>query len=298
MIPNIYHFINIGPREFNLMHFLSIYSAYKLNNPDKIYIYIDRLQENNIFFNILKPIVTYELITPPENYKHIQLTTYQYKADIIRMTKLIERGGIYQDLDILSLKSLSNLLDNKLVLGSELSDENYENSTDLTKFKSITNAIIMCEPNNQFMIDWYDEMSNHMTDKPWAFHAVCLPKDMLLQNQEYQVTLVSANTFMPFCFRKTYVWETDKKHMIDNLDKSLVIHLWDTIWRDYVNNLSVRYFIQEDNIITILFRKYMHVLKEHTCDINQIIVNLINQDQNQDKINYYSDMLFWLNRIN
>jgi mannosyltransferase OCH1-like enzyme len=280
------------------MHFISIYSAYKLNNPDKIYIYIDRLQENNIFFNILKPIVTYELITPPETYNNIELTTYQYKADIIRMTKLIERGGIYQDLDIMSIKPLTGLLNNNIVLGSELSEDTYEDSIDLTKFKSITNAIIMSEPNNKFMIDWYAEMSNHMTDKPWAYHAVCLPKDMLLASNSYQVTLVSANTFMPFCFRKTYVWESDKKHMIDNLDKSLVIHLWDTIWRDYVNNLSVRYFLQEDNIITMLFKKYMFILKEHTSEINHIILNLINQDKdkNQDKINYYSDMLYWLNR--
>ena len=103
---------------------------------------------------------------------------------------------------------------------------------------------------------------------------------------------------MPFCFRKTYVWDNKQKHLIDNLKNSYVIHLWDTIWRDYVSNLTVRYFIQEDNIITSLFSKYMYDLKEHTKDINQIIVNLINQEREQEKLDYYSDMLYNLNSIN
>jgi hypothetical protein len=288
-IPNIFHFINIGPREFNMMHFLSIYTAYIQNKPDKIYVYVDHEQKNNIYWEILKDIVEYTYITPPTHYNNIELNSYHYKADIIRMEKLIEHGGIYMDLDILSLKPLTHLLGHKLVLGSEASDD--PNSIKLEEFKSITNAVIMSEPNNPFIKDWYKEIGNNLVGKPWAYHAVCLPKDMLMNNPgKYDVHLEPSKTFMPFCFRYPYIWDDNQISKKDCLEESYTIHLWENIWsRDYISQLSVSYFKNRTNIMTILFRDNMKILSENKNKIQQIISNCVGKDN--DKALYYMNML-------
>lgn len=258
MIPNILHFINIGPRPLSFLHFISIYSAYKLNNPDKIYVYCDHEQNTSKYYDILKDIVTFEFIDPPTEINGVKLDSYQYKADIIRMNKLIEKGGIYMDLDIISLKPLTKFLNYHVVLGSELSDD--PNTRNIQDFKSVSNAIILSEPNNEFMKEWLKQMPENIINKPWAYHAVCLPKDILLNNM-YNVHLEPSNTFVPFCFRKPYIFDNNKKYMIEELKDSYTIHLWETIWnRDYISGLDINYCNNNNNILTDICKQYIDKL--------------------------------------
>lgn len=258
MIPKIFHFINIGPREFNMMHFLSVYTAIKLNNPDKVFIYVDHEQENNIYWHILKDLgVIYTFIDPPKSFNNIPLESYQYKADIIRMEKLLEYGGIYMDLDILSLKGLDEFLDNKVVLGVEKASSQ---TVDPKAIDSITNAIIMAEPNNEFIRKWYEEIGNNLVGKEWAYHAVVLPKDLLIKGS-FDVSIQPLNTFMPFCFRSHYIW--GEGGIGDRLDSSYTIHLWETIWSaDYISKLNIRYF-KNDTCFAKLFRPYISIFSDY-----------------------------------
>lgn len=281
MIPNIFHFINIGPREFNMMHFLAIYTAKQLNNPDAIYVYVDHEQQNNIYWNILKDLgVNFTFIEAPTEHKGVKLDTYQYKADIIRMEKLIEHGGIYMDLDVLSLKSLSKFRQYKVVLGSEKSND--PESYDINDFASITNAIIMCEPDNKYIKDWYDQIGENLVDKPWAYHAVCLPKDILISGT-YDVHLEKTNTFMPFCFRNPYVWS--ENNMLP--DDAHTIHLWETIWnKEYISKLNIGYF-KKNTVFAQLFRDYISIFDDYVS----VIRNMIRIETNVEKRDMYYDML-------
>lgn len=285
MIPNIFHFINIGPREFNMMHFLAIYTAKYHNNPEQIYVYVDHEQKNNIYWHILKDMgVIFKNIIAPTEHKNVKLETYQYKADIIRMEKLLEIGGIYMDLDVLSLKPLTEFLKYDVVLGSEKGSD--PESYDINDFESITNAIIMSEPNNDYIRKWYDEIGNNLVGKPWAYHAVCLPKDILINNPEYNVHLERMNTFMPFCFRSTYIWHESDTSML--LSKNCyTCHLWDTIWnKEYISKLNINYF-KGDTIFAKLFRDYMKVFDGYVDTIR----DMIRSETNNNKKQMYYDML-------
>lgn len=294
-IPNIFHFINVGPREFNMLHFLSIYSAFKLNQPEKIYVYVDHKQKNNIYWDILQDIVEYEFINTPTEYNGIPLKYYQYKADIIRMEKLIERGGIYMDLDVLSLKPLTHLLKHNIVLGSEISVDQY--SRRLEDFGSITNAVIMTEPNNDFIKFWYKEIGNNLVGKPWAYHAVCLPKKLLLENKNFVVHLEPSKTFMPFCFRNPYVWKDEQKYRIKELDDSYTVHLWETIWTaEFISKLNIQFFNKRDNIITELFGPYIEILKNNTDKLKKLIMNCM-EANDANKLVDYTTMINGLNEL-
>lgn len=289
-IPNILHFINIGPREFNLLHFLSIISAYAHNKPLQVFIYCDHEQEDNIYWEILKNILTVIKVKSPDEYKGVKLDSYHYKADIIRMQKLIEKGGIYLDLDVLSLKPLTGFLNKNIILGAEAADD--PDTQDLDKFKSITNAVIITEPNNEFMKYWFDEMPKNINGKPWAYHAVCLPQILLQENQKYKsnVHLEPRKSFMPFCFRDDYFFKKDKKNRRSELDESYTVHLWENIWKDeYISKLDVGYFNSNDNLLTELFGKYIDILYQNIGRIMEIVKNSFIKG-NKEKVQYYGKM--------
>ncbi len=271
MIPNIFHFINIGPRKLDMIHYLSIVSAHTYNNPDVIYLYCSEPQDGNIYFDCLKEIVTVEYVDMEKYYKMgIETNYYQYLADLIRMEKLIERGGIYMDLDMICLKSLTTFLKYPVVLGSELSTT--PDTIDIREFESISNAIIMAEPNNKFIKNWYAKIPEHMSDDNWAYHAVVLPKIMLLedldrQNKLYDVHLEPQKTFVPFCFRDPFIFDNDKKHMISKLENSYTMHLWETIWyNNYLWNIDLGYYPANDNIFTDKTKSLMEILFRHILD--------------------------------
>ena len=287
-IPNIFHFINIGPREFNLLHYLSIMSAYTLNKPDAIYLYCEYEQKDNVFWELLKDIITIVKIEPPTEYKGVLLDSYPYKADIIRMQKLIEMGGIYMDLDIISLKPLTCFLDRDIVMGAEACDS--PDTTDVRQFKSITNAVILTEPNNPFMKQWFDEMAYNINGKPWAYHAVYLPKLMLERENNYNVWLEPKKTFMPFCFRDNFIFRSEMKHKRYLLNDSYTIHLWENIWKnEYISKLDIEYFNTNNNLFTELFDHYL----DNIYDNIDILVDIIQNSYklgNTEKTTYYGKM--------
>lgn len=269
-IPNIFHFINLGPRRFTIVYFLSIMTAQQLNNPDQIFLYYDHDHANNIYWEIIKKYVTLVKIDAPTEFRGISLDSYQYKADIIRLEKLIEHGGIYLDLDVLSLKPFTKFLEYNLVLGAESADD--ANTIEFDKIGSITNAVIMAEPDNSFLKSWYDQLADNMgEDKPWAYHAVCLPKD-ILEREEHECHLEPKETFMPFCFRDAFIFEEDQRGRQNELVYSYTVHLWETIWYDdYLYNIDVEYFDEYCNIFAKLFRPYLGILYHFKDKMKEII---------------------------
>ena len=59
---------------------------------------------NKYWENIIKyPSVKIEKLIPPSSFDGFDLKHFQYKADVVRIEKLYEHGGIYLDIDMLIL---------------------------------------------------------------------------------------------------------------------------------------------------------------------------------------------------
>jgi mannosyltransferase OCH1-like enzyme len=242
----------------------------QLNKPDVIYLYYDHDHDNNIFWSLIKKHVTLVRTAAPTEFRGIPLDSYQYKADVIRLEKLIEFGGVYVDLDVLSLRPFTKFFEHNLVLGVESSDD--PNTVELDKINSITNAVLLAEPQNPFLMSWYEKLAENMTeDKPWAYHAVCLPKE-ILENEEHNYHLEPKTTFMPFCFRDAYIFDEDQRDKQKELAYSTTIHLWETIWYDdYLYDIDVSYFDENCNIFSKLFRPYLGILCSNKEQIKEIV---------------------------
>ena len=116
-IPNIIHFVfGLKPQkdEFLFVYYLSILSAYIVNKPDNIFFYYyyepygewwDRLKEKI-------PVIIFERVELPTHIGKKEIKHFAHKADWIRMNKLYEKGGVYMDIDTISVQSYKSLLKN------------------------------------------------------------------------------------------------------------------------------------------------------------------------------------------
>jgi mannosyltransferase OCH1-like enzyme len=253
MIPKIIHFIHFGFTDFELIHYMSIKSALEVHQPDRVFLYYNKEPVNNKLWNEIKTRVELVKVDPPKEFGGVELKSYQYKADVLRLQKLIELGGAYMDIDVISLKSFDNFWSKSCVLGIESAPDHF--SANLDNARSITNAVILAEPNHPFIVDWLTRTAENLKDKPWAYHAVCLPLE-ILKEKSYDVHVEPQNSFMPFDFNEGWLFGPVESKK-NKLATSYTMHLWETIWHDKLNEYTVDKIKSIDNLFASICKKFL-----------------------------------------
>lgn len=254
MIPNNVHFIFFGFTEFAMIHYLAVKTALHVHKPNNVFVHYTKQPENNPLWDEIAKEVILRYVEPPESFMDVPLTSYQYKADITRLEILIREGGIYLDIDVLSLKPFGDLLNKSCVLGVEAADD--MDSVRLEDARSLTNAVMMCEPNHPFMKDWLRRTGDNLVNKSWAYHAVCLPLEMMKSGEYKDVHIEPCRSFMPFDFRSDWVFHNDEQRY-EWLQQSYTMHLWETIWYNgYLKQIDDNYLKTQQNIFARLFSQY------------------------------------------
>ena len=152
-IPKLFHFIYFGFTNFTFVHYLAVITCYIVHQPKQIYLYIHHLpKDDNVeeakWFKLIKPYVKLEYVDLPTQIFGRPIKKFQHMADIIRLEKLIERGGVYLDLDVISLKPFNELYNEQCVMGIQCP---------MTKYEGLCNAVIMSEKSSNFLKRWYSE---------------------------------------------------------------------------------------------------------------------------------------------
>ena len=243
-IPKILHFIYFGYTDFTFIHYLSIKTAYDHNPTYKIYLYNYNQPVNNLWWNLTLKLVETIHTEPPQEIFGNTLNNYAHKADIIRLTKLIEYGGIYLDIDIWTIKSYDDLLDTSksCVMGFQASN---------TQFEGLCNAVICSKPQSEFLKIW---LENYKTfdNSQWDNHSVHLPLELSKKHPDL-IEIKSQEAFFPVSW-----WEFEdlfKKSSNHNISDSYCIHLWESHLMDkLLSKLSPIYFHIFDTPMTRTFK--------------------------------------------
>lgn len=252
MIPKVIHFIFFGFTKFEYIHYLAIKSAVDVHSDYLIKLHYAKEPTDNILWDEIKNYVELIYCEPPEEINGVKLESYQYKADVKRLEILLAQGGVYMDIDIISLKPFGDLINNSCVLGVEAAAD--PDTVDLNQAQSITNAVMLAEPNHQFIKDLLSETAANIQDKPWAYHAVTLPLELLRQ-RSYDLKLLPRKSFMPFDFRTNYIFQQDQSKL-KNLEDSYTIHLWETIWKDQLDQINKQYLKTSTSLFAQLCKSY------------------------------------------
>ena len=255
MTPNIVHMMYFsGPksRDFGFINYLAVKAAHDVQNPDAINFYYNAEPENNPHWEAIKPYVTLVQIDPPTEFQGIELEYPQYQADIVRLQKLYEHGGIYLDTDMLLLKTLTPFMDSEksCVIGTDTADNS---------LKSINAGLIIAKPQSEFIKLWLDGFSGAFKPDVWSSHCVVLPAELAMANPDL-VEIQATKAFLPFGF--------DDKSIFSEGGTSgyqYSVHLWQTIWADDLKTIDNHYLLHTKNRFTRLFGKYATPVKLKIC---------------------------------
>jgi len=234
-IPNIIHFVYIYNTEFSYSKYLSILSAYIVNKPEKIYIYYND-EPFGKWWEKLKnrvPVLIVEKVELPTHFGNKAIKHIAHKSDKIRMEKLYERGGIYMDLDTISVRPYKNLLGYDTVLG-------YEAPPD-----TICNAVMMTKPGSSFFKIWLELYEKEFKTDGWGEASIVLPGKI---NNEYPGL---AKIMPPETFFRPYATEGNKIFVDDyNIPESLItLHLWETYTNEFLKNMNYDWITKNDKTL-------------------------------------------------
>jgi hypothetical protein len=226
-IPNIIHFcfgLIEQTEPFFFTYYLAILSAKLVNNPDKIYFYY-HYEPYGKWWELIKPHIILEKIDVPTHIGSKPVLKTANKADIVRMNKLYERGGVYFDIDTISIRPYAELLKYNCVLGWEVENER------------TCNAIMFTEPNSKFFTIWLEQYEKHFVPEGWIEACNILPgtlaKDL---NDENIIKLLPPDYFFrPFFDETPNIFENN----VDIPNKLHSLHLWETYSLKYLRNIDI-----------------------------------------------------------
>ena len=257
-IPNIIHFVfgfKEQESEFELYRYLAIKSAIDINNPEKVYFHYKH-EPYGLWWEKIKPYLTLEEVEPPSEIYGNPVYHYAHQADIIRLQKLIKYGGIYLDIDTICVKSFSELLDNKFVLGIQSDKTN-------TQIYGLCNAVMLSEKNSEFGLKWIDEYVSFRSkgrDMYWDEHSVIIPLKLAYYNSDL-VTVLESNCFYNPLWYNINNYLFNNKINIDNykkiINKNYCIHLWDTYSNDHLSKLNYNEITNNNTLYNIIARKFI-----------------------------------------
>ena len=173
-IPNKLHFVfglseDFGGKPWSLCHYLSVKSAIEVNKPEKAYFYYKH-KPSGKWWDLIEDQLDLVQIEPPTEIFGRPLLHVAHQTGVIRLQVLLEEGGIYMDVDTISTKPFTDLLQHSCVLGVQ----GYPNGT----VEGLCDGVILAEKNSEFLQHWLLSYQSHRSkgrDQYWDEHAVRIP---------------------------------------------------------------------------------------------------------------------------
>lgn len=252
-IPNIIFFVYGMKKQtesFELYKYIAIESANQVNHPDRILFYY-HYEPFGKWWQKAKEIITPIKIPLPTEINGIQLNHYAHMADLVRITKMVEHGGIYLDIDTICVRPFADLLCNDFVMG--LQGDNY----------GLCNATMMGKPNSHFAKKWLDTYQNFRSkgrDEYWDEHSVIIPYYLSKKYSEDITILESNQFFYPLWndIKECLFSEEPNQEAYSNIVKnSYSIHLWETFSQEELKSVTEENIHKENTLYNILARKFL-----------------------------------------
>lgn len=250
------NFIN---KPFSFYNYLCILSAKKVNPTYEITVFY-KYPSQSIYFKKLESFCTLIQIdensplTPQQHSSldKIDFAHYEHLGDLMRLYLLYNYGGIYLDVDVVCTKPFDTLLVHPMVMGKEC--VRYKDIPYYKVVIGLCNAVIMCEPNNQFIKKWIDEYFIEYKSNWWDYNSIQVPR-IIAKKYPSLINVQPQNAFFKF----SYDCEGYLNLLEYNSDISdcYCIHLWTSVFGKYLNEYDEKYILTHDDTLSTLFKKFL-----------------------------------------
>jgi hypothetical protein len=269
-IPNIFHFIfGLKPQTepFHLVFYLCLESCLQVNKPEKLFFYY-HYEPYGKYWDLIKnkiTLVKVELSSFLQGYEYkdklVAKYSYAHLADIIRLEKLIEFGGVYADIDTIFVNKIpEKLFEKKFVLGKE--NDFYVKELGISK-ASLCNALIMSEAGSEFCQIWLKTMPS-VFDGSWSTHSCQLAADLQMKHPDL-IHVEPSRSFYKHAYTKQGL-----KSLLNECDRDFEdvfsIHLWNHLWWEkyrfdfslmHEGRFTENYINYVDTTYNVIARKFL-----------------------------------------
>eukprot|EP00223_Ostreococcus_mediterraneus_P005625 CAMPEP_0174578032 /NCGR_PEP_ID=MMETSP0929-20130131/449_1 /TAXON_ID=548131 ORGANISM="Ostreococcus mediterraneus, Strain clade-D-RCC2572" /NCGR_SAMPLE_ID=MMETSP0929 /ASSEMBLY_ACC=CAM_ASM_000573 /LENGTH=326 /DNA_ID=CAMNT_0015758993 /DNA_START=593 /DNA_END=1573 /DNA_ORIENTATION=- len=238
-IPAMIHFVygfSDSPQVFGMHNYIAVASAKTKNPHCKILFHFMREPVGKWWQHakvLLDEIIEHEGTT---EFQGQCLTHYAHKADVVRLKAIYERGGIYMDIDTISLRSWAPLqAGNQFVMAEQDSPSSV--TVRQGKVYGLCNAGMASVKGSLFAALWlesYQFFRSHGRDGFWDEHSVILPANLTDEYpwlvQEGHVTILPAKSMWIPLWNHVdkALLQPNTKNLSDMFSQSILIHLWDS----------------------------------------------------------------------
>ena len=238
MIPKTLHYCfglssDFGGKPWSLVHYACLRSAIERIRPRDVFFYCEHEPEGP-WWELARRLVNVKKIFAPREVFGNPLRHPAHRADVVRLEKLLNVGGIYLDTDVFVHRSYDDLLRHSAVLGEERVGG---------RLIGLCNAVILSEAESPFLRRWYSEyrfFRSQGRDGLWDEHSVRIPSRLANQFPEEITVLPQDAFFKPSCEAADIKKIFASVEPIE-LSASYATHLWESYtWEQYLKRLTPR----------------------------------------------------------
>ena len=236
MIPKTLHYVfgmapDAGGKPWSLVHYACLKSAVERIRPKDVYFYCE-YEPRGPWWELTRKLVDLEKIKAPREIFGNPVIHPAHRADVVRLEKLISRGGIYLDADVFVHRPFDDLLSSATVLGKQVVDG--------AEF-GFCNALILSEAQAPFLKRWFAEyhcFRSRGRDLFWDEHSVQIPLKLFRQFPQEVTALPHFAFFWPTFEPEGIRLIFDSSAEID-ASKAYATHLWESVaWEPYLEYLT------------------------------------------------------------
>ena len=186
-IPHVVHFV-YGLKEnapFGLQQYLALRSAWDVHRPTKLWVHYTHLPRpepnGSHWWHEAKKFATLRHVLPPTSIWGRPLLHYAHQSDVLRLQVVERWGGIYLDMDSISVRPLPPELRAQSALLGIQDTPRGGTTREHARWYGLCNAIFAAEPGAPFIKQWLEEYRSFNSsgrDGQWDLLSVRRPADM------------------------------------------------------------------------------------------------------------------------
>lgn len=262
-IPNTVHFIWLSNPDLTFMNYLAIRSAMISMMPEKIVLHYTSLNKGNKWFVKLQESLTLVKHDLKKEYapQIEESWLLDHISDIMRLDILQKEGGIYLDMDVISLQPFAPLLHSEedVVLGSTGGNRH-----------GLGNGIVLGRSGSTFIKHWRESYKTFSSEQ-WNQQSVAAPKKLSHQFPEEICSIAPSSFFWPTWtkrhleFMHTPLTEKESVDFHETLaffsgsmhPGQMAYHTWSQTAASYLEGLTPQKVGSEATRFNILVRRFI-----------------------------------------
>lgn len=230
---------DFGGKPWCYAHYMSVRSVVAVNKPERVHFWYE-YEPVGAWWEQTKPYLTLHQIEAPKDIFGRALVHPAHKADVIRLQKLLEYGGVYLDIDVWCLKPFAEIAHCGFWMGKQGTQE-----------YGLCNATMGGNPGAPFVTKWlaqYKTFRSKGRDKYWDEHSVRLPGKLARQYPNDITLLPHDRLFWPDwnhiheVFQKPGGWLTN----------AYSVHLWETYSYEWLSQLTPETLNYDSELVRLL----------------------------------------------